>query len=215
MFTGLIEGTGLVRAFNREGGDIYLTIAPRFDIRGTAPGESISVDGVCLTVTGFESGEFRAYVSTETLSCSTLGLLKRGDKVNLERALKLSDRLGGHLVSGHVDGIGVIVEKSPRRKSWLLKIEMPGELFRYVVEKGSIAIDGVSLTVNRCEPGFVEVNIIPQTGSETALLSKRVGSKVNIETDLLGKYVEKLLSPVAESKRGGSGDTRLEMLLKS
>jgi riboflavin synthase len=127
----------------------------------------------------------------------------------------LSDRLGGHLVLGHVDGIGVIAEKSPRHKSWRLKVGMARELFRYVIEKGSICIDGVSLTVNRCGPGFVEVNIVPQTGKDTVLLSKRVGSKVNIETDLVGKYIEKLVSPSRSDCGYGAEDARLKMLLNS
>lgn len=215
MFTGLIEGTGIVRALNREGGDMSVAIAPRFDIPDASVGDSIAVDGVCLTITGVEAGRFTAFISMETLSRSTLGSLRSGDEVNLERALRLSDRLGGHLVLGHVDGIGVISGKSPRNKSWLLKVGMARELFRYVIEKGSIAIDGVSLTVNRCGPGFVEVNIIPQTGRETCLISKRIGSEVNIETDLVGKYIEKLVSPAAHTRGAGAGDSSLEILLKS
>jgi len=215
MFTGLIEGTGIVRALRRQGVDASVTIAPRFDIGECSIGESVAVDGVCLTITGFESGAFKAYVSSETLSRSTLGMLSGGAEVNLERALKLSDRLGGHLVLGHVDGMGVITGKFSRNKSWVLKVGMATELFRYVIEKGSIALDGVSLTVNRCGHDFFEVNVIPQTGGETTLLSKRVGGKVNIEVDLVGKYIEKLLSPSLRPRNADTGDSRLEKLLES
>jgi riboflavin synthase len=215
MFTGLIEGTGVVRGLKRDGGDIYLTVEPGFDMSDSAVGDSVAVDGVCLTITSLARGLFDVYASAETISRSTLGLLRSGNKLNLERALKLSDRLGGHLVQGHVDGIGVIAGISSKHKSWNLRIEIPRNLFRYVIEKGSIAVDGISLTVNRCSPGFFEVNIIPQTGIETTLLSKRTGSSVNIETDLVGKYVEKFVSS-SGSVRGSEPDGRsLEMLLKS
>lgn len=214
MFTGLIEGTGTVLGIKREGGDMHLTVKPGFDMLDAAIGDSVAVDGVCLTMTAITRGSFDVYVSAETLSRSTLGLLRSGNDVNLERALKLSDRLGGHLVQGHVDGIGIITGKSLRNKSWNVKIEIPRNLFRYVIEKGSIAVDGVSLTVNRCGPGFVEANIIPQTGNETTLLSKRTGSRVNIETDLVGKYVEKFVSAFGPA-RGVESEGGLEMLLKS
>ena len=193
MFTGLVEGIGSVRAVKRMGGDVILTIAPPFDVSACQVGESIAVDGVCLTVTGIKGNTITVDVSEESLSRSTLGHLKQGDQVNLERALRLTDRLGGHLVLGHVDGIGKIVKKQPRGRSWLIRIGMAPWLTRYTIEKGSIAVDGISLTINRCYPDGVEVNIIPQTGKETTLLSKKVGDPVNIETDLIGKYVERLM----------------------
>ncbi len=215
MFTGLIEGTGTVRGLRRDGGDMYLTVKPGFDMLDAAVGDSVAVDGVCLTITSLVRGLFDVYVSAETLSRSTLGLLRGGNKVNLERALKLSDRLGGHLVQGHVDGIGIITGISSKHKSWNLRIEIPRNLFRYVIEKGSIAVDGVSLTVNRCSPGFFEVNIIPQTGTETTLVSKRTGSRVNVETDLVGKYVEKFVLPSGSVRGNEPDDGSLEILLKS
>lgn len=192
-----------------------LTVTPGFDMSDAAVGDSVAVNGVCLTITSLARDSFEAYVSAETLSRSTLGLLRSGNKVNLERALKLSDRLGGHLVQGHVDGIGIITAISPRQKSWNVTIEIPRNLFRYVIEKGSIAVDGVSLTVNRCRPGLVEVNIIPQTATETTLISKRTGSRVNIETDLVGKYVEKFVSPSGSAPQTDPNGGGLEMLLKS
>ncbi|HDM10598.1 MAG TPA: riboflavin synthase, partial [Desulfobacteraceae bacterium] len=133
-------------------------------------------------------------VSEESLARTTLGSLKQSDRVNLERALRLTDRLGGHLVLGHIDGVGTIIRKQPRQRSWTIRVAMDSALTRYTVEKGSIAIDGVSLTINRCFPDGVEVNIIPQTGEATTLLRKEVGEKVNIETDLIGKYIERLMS---------------------
>ncbi len=169
-----------------------LTISPLFDMPDTRSGDSISVDGVCLTVTRVNQGSFRVDVSAETLSRSTLTGIKVGDEVNLERALRLTDRLGGHLVSGHVDGVGRILKKAQEQRSWILRFGVEASLMKYVIEKGSVAVDGISLTVNRCDDQGFEVNIIPQTAKETGLLRKKVGDPVNVETDLIGKYVGKL-----------------------
>jgi len=193
MFTGLVEGVGRIRQVLRRGRDRVLVVESLFDIQPCRVGDSVSVSGVCLTVTREQDRVLHMDVSYESLSRSTLGGLKPGDRVNLERALRLSDRLGGHLVSGHVDGVGRIVKKEPREESWLVGVEMEKALSRYTVEKGSIAIDGISLTINHCRDGYVEVNIIPQTGRETTLLQKERGQAVNIETDLIGKYIERLL----------------------
>lgn len=190
----MVEGIGRIRRADLRGGDMVLSVEPFFHMDRVNAGDSLCVSGVCLTVTGQHSGVLTMDVSKETVSRSTLGRLGPGDKVNLERALRLSDRLGGHLVSGHVDGIGRISGKEPRHGSWILEIEFDPALSRYTVEKGSIAVDGVSLTINRCRAGFVELNIIPQTGRETTLLAQSPGGAVNIETDLIGKYVEKLMS---------------------
>ncbi len=194
MFTGLIEGTGKVESVRRIREDLRIRISPGFSTEDCRVGDSISVDGVCLTVIDTAGGTLAMDVSGETLSRSTLSRLKHGDEVNLERAMKLSDRLGGHLVTGHVDGIGKILKKESRQRSWFLRIGIDPRLSRYTIEKGSIAVDGISLTINRCEEGFFEVNVIPQTGSETTLLKKRTGDLVNIETDLIGKYIEKFFS---------------------
>lgn len=193
MFTGLVEGVGRITRVQRLGEDMRLVIEPPFDSAACVPGESVCVDGVCLTVTGLHGGALYMDVSGETLSRSTLGNIRQGSRVNVERALRLSDRLGGHLVSGHVDGVGTIVKMEPAQRSWLIRIGMDERLSRYTVEKGSIAVDGVSLTINRCGEDHVEVNIIPQTGKETTLLKKRVGDPVNIETDMIGKYIERFL----------------------
>jgi len=173
---------------------MVLSVTPPFDVSECQIGESISVDGVCLTVTEISPGALSMDVSEESLARTTLGSLKQSDRVNLERALRLTDRLGGHLVLGHIDGVGTIIRKQPRQRSWTIRVAMDSALTRYTVEKGSIAIDGVSLTINRCFPDGVEVNIIPQTGEATTLLRKEVGEKVNIETDLIGKYIERLMS---------------------
>lgn len=179
-----------------------MNITPLFPMDDCVLGESISVNGVCLTVTAIGPGGFSVDVSQETLSRSTLGFLREKEQVNLERALRLSDRLGGHLVAGHVDGMGKIIRKEQRDRSWFFKIQMQQELSRYTIEKGSIAVDGISLTINRCGETFVEVNIIPETARQTTILEKRTGDPVNIEVDLIGKYVEKFFQNKQSPSQG-------------
>lgn len=191
MFTGLIEGIGRVKDVNPIRKDMRLAIVPLFDMSDCRMGDSICVNGVCLTISCINEGAFSMDVSEETISRSTMGKLSHGDEVNLERALRLSDRLGGHLVSGHVDGVGKILKKESRQGSCLLRIEIDEVTSGYTIEKGSIAVDGISLTINRCQDTYFEVNIIPQTARETNILKKKLGDPVNIETDLIGKYIEK------------------------
>ncbi|MBW2094645.1 MAG: riboflavin synthase [Deltaproteobacteria bacterium] len=215
MFTGLIQGKGTIQSIGRSGGDMKMTISPLFSMDDCALGESIAVNGVCLTVTGIGPDGFSVDVSGETLSRSTLGFLREKEEVNLERALRLSDRLGGHLVAGHVDGMGKITRKEQRDRSWFFRIQIERALARYTIEKGSIAVDGISLTINRCGETFVEVNIIPETAKQTTILNKRTGDPVNIEVDLIGKYVEKFFQnkqspPKGEASSGITG----EMLTK-
>jgi riboflavin synthase len=193
MFTGLVEGVGRIKGIRRKQEEMQLMILPPFPATSCRAGDSISVDGVCLTVTHLAGDLLAVDVSAETLSRSTLGLLKQDEAVNLERALKVSDRLGGHLVAGHVDGIGKILQKERRHQSWFFRIGIDRSLSRYTIEKGSIAVDGISLTINHCGDRFFEVNIIPHTASETTLQRKKVGDLVNIETDMLAKYVEKFV----------------------
>jgi riboflavin synthase len=194
MFTGLIQGIGKVKTIRRVRDDMRFTVAPIYEFTDCRVGDSISVDGVCLTVTDVSEGIFRMDVSGETLSRSTLNLLRQGDEVNLEMALRLTDRLGGHLVSGHVDGIGKILKKEKQQRSWLIGIGIDEQISRYTIEKGSIAVDGISLTINQCKENYFEVNIIPQTGDVTTILKKKVGDLVNVEADLIGKYIEKFFS---------------------
>ncbi len=211
MFTGLVEGIGKVKELSRFGEDLSITLSPLFDMPDIRTGDSISVDGVCLTVTRVNQGSFRLDVSVETLSRSTLTAIKVGDEVNLERALRVTDRLGGHLVSGHVDGVGRILKKEQKQRSWVLRFGIEENFLKYIIEKGSVAVDGISLTVNRCDDQGFEVNVIPQTGKETGILKKKVGDPVNIETDLIGKYVEKffLQSKEPHAKKASLIDEKL------
>ncbi|MFZ5453185.1 MAG: riboflavin synthase [Thermodesulfobacteriota bacterium] len=199
MFTGLVEGLGEITASSRLAEGCKLTVALPFPAGELALGDSVAVAGACLTVVEIASKTAAFEVSPETLARTTLALKKAGDRVNLERALRLGDRLGGHLVTGHVDGKGVLRERREGPASLFLQFEMPAALSRYVIEKGSIAIDGVSLTVNTCRGHTLTVNIIPHTAQKTTLAQLRVGAEVNLETDIIGKYVEKLLG-------GGSGE---------
>ncbi len=195
MFTGIIQDTGTVRKLTRKGEDALLEVTTELPLEDVKVGDSIAVSGGCLTVTTLGKKSFAFDVSAETLSKTTLGKLKAGDRVNLEKALRMSDFLGGHLVLGHVDCAGRIVERSSRAGSIVFGITLEPGLSKYVVAKGSIAVDGISLTVNSCEGDRFYVNIIPHTAEKTTLAGKKAGDSVNIETDILGKYVEKLLHP--------------------
>jgi len=191
MFTGIVEGIGEVKSIRRLGADaVCILRAPAF-FSDCHPGESIAVDGVCLTITETKGELFTLDISAETLSRSTLGKLKPGEMINLERALRLSDRLGGHLVSGHVDGTGIIEKIQRFQRSWIIHISLDQSLSRYLIDKGSIAVDGISLTINRCMGTSFDITIIPQTVNNTTLFQKEVGDRVNIEIDLISKYIEK------------------------
>ncbi len=195
MFPGIIQDAGVIRKLTRKGVDALLEVQTALSLEDVKIGDSISVSGACLTVTVLGKQGFTFDVSAETLSKTTLGKLKAGDRVNLEMALRMSDFLGGHLVLGHVDCVGQIVEKTARAGSIVFGITVDSALSKYVVAKGSIAVDGISLTVNSCEGSRFYVNIIPHTAEMTTLAGKKAGDSVNIETDILGKYVEKLLNP--------------------
>jgi riboflavin synthase len=194
MFTGIIESMGSVKKFTRNGDDAILDIETTMTLDDVKVGDSISINGACLTVTRKSEGIFTADVSAETLRRTNLATLKRGDRVNLEKALRLQSLLGGHLVLGHVDGPGKIIEKISTSRSVVIGVETDAEIGRLIVEKGSVAVDGVSLTVNRCEKNRFYVNMIPHTARMTTLGLRKVSDRVNIETDIIGKYVEKLLN---------------------
>ncbi len=195
MFTGIIQDTGTVRTLTRKGEDARLEVTTALPLDDVRIGDSIAVSGACLTVTSMAASSFTFDVSAESLSKTTLGRLKAGDPVNLEKALRMSDFLGGHLVLGHVDCVGRIAERTARAGSIVFGITLEPGFSKYVVAKGSIAVDGISLTVNSCEGDRFYVNIIPLTAQKTILPAKKAGDCVNLETDILGKYVEKLLHP--------------------
>jgi riboflavin synthase len=192
MFTGIIEDKGKVLRVEYRGQEKRLTIGLPPYLTEVQLGDSINVNGVCLTIVRNKEEVIELDLSQETLERTILGELREGDRINLERALKLTDRLGGHIVTGHIDGIGVIVEKRMERDFFQLRIRIPESVSRYVVQKGSIAIDGISLTVNEYEGGEIQITLIPYTVEKTTLMDKKVGDRVNVEADILGKYVEKL-----------------------
>lgn len=195
MFTGLIEETGRAVALEPRGQGLRLTVDCRLVVAGAAPGDSIAVNGVCLTATELTSDGFTADLAPETLARTNLGDLTTGSIVNLERPVLASGRFGGHIVQGHVDGTAVLKSLQPLGSGdWWLTIDLPSDLERYCVWKGSIAIDGISITIARLEGTLLSVAIIPHTYNHTALRGRRSGDRLNIEVDLLAKYVEKLLS---------------------
>jgi riboflavin synthase len=193
MFTGIVEDTAKVSRIEHRGQEKSLILELPPHLTEVQLGDSININGVCLTVVQKNEQRIELDLSSETLQKTALRELREGDQVNLERALRLTDRLGGHIVTGHVDGIGEIVEKREEGDFLQLKIRVPESVSRYVVQKGSIAIDGISLTVNEYQEGEIRMTLIPYTIEKTTLRQKRVGDRVNIEGDILGKYVEKLL----------------------
>lgn len=193
MFTGIVEEVGRVQSIRREPANAVLTIAASKVLEDVHLGDSIAVCGVCLTVTSFTSNAFTADVMHETLNRSSLGTLKPGSPVNLERAMPANGRFGGHIVSGHIDGMGRITRIRPDGNAVWYTVSASPSLLRYIVEKGSIAIDGISLTVAQVTGRDFSVSIIPHTQGQTTLSARRVGDTVNLETDCIGKYVEKLL----------------------
>ena len=193
MFTGIIQAVGKITHIAPLDDGVSLRIASgQLDLGDVKTGDSIAVNGVCLTVTTIAQCQFSVDVSRETLNC-TVDMDKQGNQVNLEKALRLSDRLGGHLVSGHIDGVGEVITFTPTGESHLLVLRMPMPLLKYIAKKGSITVNGVSLTVNTVTADQIEINLIPHTISATTLNGLQAGAKVNIEVDMLARYVERLI----------------------
>ncbi|WP_296802394.1 riboflavin synthase [Thiolapillus sp.] len=208
MFTGIIQAIGKVTGIKDQGGDIRLGIdTGKLDLSDVALGDSIAVNGVCLTAVALPGNGFVADVSGETLSLTSLGNLKSGSPVNLEKALTLATRLGGHLVSGHVDGLGTVISRQEDARSVRFVIKAPAELAKYIVHKGSITVDGTSLTVNGVDGARFELNIVPHTFQETIMATYRAGSQVNLEVDLIARYLERLLLGDKASEPGAKGLT--------
>lgn len=197
MFTGIIEETGIVKSVTRGAVSSQLTITAQLILEDMKTGDSICTQGVCLTVIQFDERHFKADVMPETMRQTTLGLLKPGSRVNLERALKITDRLGGHLVSGHVDGTGKIIRKWNEDNAILYSISADPHILKYLVDRGSVCLDGISLTVVKADLHGFSVSIIPHTQSTTTLPQRQTGDLVNIECDIIAKYTEKLLHPAA------------------
>jgi riboflavin synthase len=220
MFTGIVAAVGSIRRLTRRHEDARLEIDTSLDLGDVRIGDSIAVSGACLTVTALGERGFAADVSAETLSRTTLKGSRAGERVNLEKALRVGDRLGGHLVLGHVDGVGTIRQKKAGPRSIVMVFEVDPGLSRYIASKGSIAVDGISLTVNSCEKDRFYVTLIPHTASETTLGWKKESDSVNIETDVIARYLEKLISagkaPESEGgdTTGSSGGIDREMLAR-
>ena len=211
MFTGIVEEKGIIRSLNINGSSGTIRIESRKVLEGTSIGDSIAVNGICLTVTSMGDGFFTADVMAETVRRSSLGILLQGSEVNLERAMAANGRFGGHIVSGHIDGTGTVRSLVREENAIWVTIETPPEILKYIVHKGSICIDGISLTVASVGSDNFKVSVIPHTGSETTLLSKRPGSPVNLENDIIAKYVERLMNYKEEENNISSGIT-MEML---
>ena len=203
MFTGIIEEVGNVKNVKRAGTSSFIEIEAKKVLENVHLGDSIAVNGVCLTVTHFDGGVFRADIMNETLNRSSLGFLTPGSHVNLERAMAANGRFGGHIVSGHIDGTGTVSDIRNDGIAVWYTIDTPPNLLRYIVEKGSIAIDGISLTVARVTESSFSVSIIPHTAAQTTLGTKKKGDIVNLENDIIGKYVEKLMKPTETVPKSG------------
>jgi riboflavin synthase len=216
MFTGIIESLGTVYAIQPSGEGKKLTIDADYVLEGTKEGDSISVSGACLTVVVINGGRFTVDVSPETLARSTFSRAKAGDRVNIERAMRLSERLDGHLVSGHIDGVGTIVHRKIKSNAILITMGAPESLCRFMIEKGSVAVDGVSLTINGYTQNSFDVSIIPFTAKLTTIGLKGIGDHINIETDMIGKYVAKFLSGgQANDKYSRKSDISMDVLAKA
>lgn len=218
MFTGIIESLGTIRRIETQGEGKVLVIACDLDLTDTGIGDSIAVNGACLTAVSLGKGQFKVDMAPETVFRTTFDSLGPGARVNIERALKLSDRIDGHLVSGHIDGTGVVARIETRSNAIIYDIQVPENLAEEMIEKGSVAIDGISLTINQCWENGFSVSIIPHTAKITTIGFKKVGDRVNIETDMLGKYVKKFLAGQGRNAKsandaGGDANSDISMSL--
>ncbi|MCG8549705.1 MAG: riboflavin synthase [Desulfobacterales bacterium] len=218
MFTGIIESLGTIRRIETHGEGKVLVIACDLDLSSTGIGDSIAVNGACLTAVSLGKGQFKVDMAPETVSRTTFSSIGPGARVNIERALKLSDRIDGHLVSGHIDGTGLVSKIETRSNAIIYDIQVPENLADEMIEKGSVAIDGISLTINQCWDSGFSVSIIPHTAKITTIGFKSIGDPVNIETDMLGKYVKKFLSgqgKSAKSANDAGGDISMSLLARN
>ena len=216
MFTGIIESIGKIANMENRGGDVRLHIATgKLDLSDVALGDSIAVNGVCLTAVVLPGDGFVADVSNETLSLTSLGQLSTGSPVNLEKALTMNTRLGGHLVSGHVDGLGEVIAKSEDARSIRFTVKAPDELAKYIAHKGSITVDGTSLTVNAVSGAEFELNIVPHTAQETIMSEYEVGRIVNLEVDLVARYLERLLLGDKAAGAHAEGGLNMQRLMEA
>ena len=210
MFTGIVEEKGTVKHISLAGISGSIAIRARKVLEGTRIGDSIAVNGVCLTVVSLRPDGFTADVMAETIRRTSLGSCQPGDPVNLERAMAADGRFGGHIVAGHIDGVGTIRSAVPEGNAVWITIDAPPQILRYIVEKGSIAIDGISLTVAYVDESVFKVSVIPHTAAETTLLSKKAGDIVNLENDIVGKYIEKLMRPVSAYGAGSAAGREVD-----
>ena len=215
MFTGLVAELGTVQRLARQGSSYHLTVGAKKVLDNLKIGDSVAVNGACLTVVCMDEGGFTADVMPETVRLTNIGSLQPGSKVNLERTLRLCDGLDGHIVSGHVEGLGTISEQRPEGIAVVVTIATPPELLKYIIKKGSIAIDGISLTVTEVTDTSFSVSLIPHTAKETTLGFKKVGDSVNLETDILGKYVERMLTWNKQTQAGKADTLNMQTLLEN
>lgn len=204
MFTGIIQAVGQIAASEERGGDRRLRIhTGKLDLSDCVLGDSIAVNGVCLTAVAYGADSFSADVSVETLNCTSLGDLAVGSPANLEKAVTPNTRLGGHFVSGHVDGLGTVLSRREAGRAWQFRVEAPVELARYIAAKGSICVDGTSLTVNAVDGPVFDLTIVPHTLEETIIGNYQSGTRVNLEVDIIARYLERLLLADGAAARGG------------
>ena len=218
MFTGIIEGTGTISGIKPAGQSRRMAINADYELDNTKIGDSIAVNGACLTVVSFSGKRFEVDVSPETVAKTTLGKAKIGDRLNLERALCISDRIDGHLVSGHIDGIGTIKSRKTQENAIIITFNVPRTVAYYIIKKGSVAVDGISLTVNECDHESFQVSIIPHTAKLTTFAFKKISDSVNVETDMIGKYVERFVTqikPDESKKETGKSSVDIEFLAKT